>query len=365
VAAVLARRAGADDGALAFRPRNDVVVLERLAPDLLSGYAGLAVVLADAAALLGDRLLADQARALAVRVEEVLRRALPGLRVSSPRVALDPGAYCGLGALIYALGRVEAALGRADSRWRAEVAAELAGGDAVEHAAQHHGWDMSIATGTAGLVLALHATALSPGLAQWWPGFAMRTLSLSPGPDTGTHPIAAWFLPSAAASAEFTAAALGTSLPAGLSPPGTARAEQAVRVADRLLARVAAADRDGLAAASRAMAAAPGSWTSLAALCEIEAGLAAVGPAADAGTQLAERAAHLLVARKARTGTWFPEAVAPDRYRLSALWGLGAVCHAFVRLAAPSPVPSIRLIPRCRSAPAQPGLGAASGPLPQ
>src|SRR5580692_9959435 len=117
--------------------------------------------------------------------------------------------------------------------------------------------------------------------------------------------------------------------------------------ADRLLSRVVTADAGGLAATAGALAEAPDSWTSLAALGEIEAGLAANGPAAAAGELLAGRAGGLLVTRHAQTGTWFPEAVAPDRYRLSALWGLGAVCHAFTRLAAPAPIPSIRLIAPC------------------
>jgi hypothetical protein len=353
-ATALAGRVGADDGALAFRPHNGVVVLERLGPDLLSGYTGLAVVLADAAALLGDRELADHARALAVRTEEALRRGLAGLHVGSPREVLDPGAYRGLGALIYALARVEAALGHAGSPWRGEVAAALGDGEAVEGAARRHGWDLSIATGTAGLVLALAAAGLPAEPARWWPGFVSRTARPSSRPATRAHPIAAWLVPSEAASAEFVAATLGTAVRSGLPRSGTDQAERAARPADRLLSRVIAADRDGLAAAAHAMAEAPGSWTSLAALGEIEAGLAATGLAAEAGALLAGRAGRLLVTRKARTAAWFPEALAPDRYRLSALWGLGAVCHAFVRLAARSPVPSIRLVAPCWPAPEQP-----------
>ena len=117
-----------------------------------------------------------------------------------------------------------------------------------------------------------------------------------------------------------------------------------MRPADRLLSRVTKVERDGLVAAARALAEDPGAWTSLAALEEIEVGLGADGSSAEAGQMLAERAGRLLAERKARTVAWFPESVAPDRYRLSALWGLGAVCHAFVRLAAPTPPPSIRLI---------------------
>jgi hypothetical protein len=349
VAAVLANLVSADEGALVFRPHNGVVGLERLGPDLLSGYAGLAVVLADAAALLGDRALADQARVLATRAEGALRRALPGIPAARPREVLDPGAYRGLGALIYALARVEAALGQPGSpSWRDEVAAALGDGDAIESAATRHGWDLSIATGTAGLVLALDAAALARGLARWWPGFVTRTPRPATGSVAGSHPIAEWFFPSVAAGARFATARLGAT---GCPDPWPSAPGQAARAADRLLSRVVTADAGGLAATAGALAEAPDSWTSLAALGEIEAGLAANGPAAAAGELLAGRAGGLLVTRHAQTGTWFPEAVAPDRYRLSALWGLGAVCHAFTRLAAPAPIPSIRLV-----APCAPGL---------
>ena len=355
VATTLASLVRADEGALVFRPHNGVVALERLGPDLLSGYAGLAVVLADAAALLGDRALAGQARVLATRIEGALRRALPGIPAARPREVLDPGAYRGLGALIYALARVEAALGQAGSpSWRDEAAAALGDGDAIESAATRHGWDLSIATGTAGLVLALEATALARGLAGWWPGFVTRAPRPVTGGVAGTHPIAEWFFPSVAAGAHFATARLAATECPGPWPSAPGRPGQAARPADRLLSRVITADAGGLAATACAMAAAPDSWTSLAALGEIEAGLAAGGPAAETGELLAGRAGGLLVTRHAQTGTWFPEAVAPDRYRLSALWGLGAVCHAFTRLAAPAPIPSIRLIAPCAPGLAEP-----------
>ena len=344
VATVLADRIDTDGGALAFRPYNGVVVLQRLGPDLLSGYAGLAVVLADAAVLLDDHGLRNCASALAVRVQDSLRSDLLELHRPKPREALDAGAYCGLGAHIYSLARIEDSLGPIGSPWRDEVSAALPDGDAIERAATRHGWDLSLATGTAGLVLALDAAAPAPGLARWWPGFVTRSLRLATALAPGSHPIAVQFFPSELASAYFAATRLGITLRAVRSPPGTGNEEPAMRPADRLLSRVTKVYRDGLVAAAGALVEDPGSWTSLAALEEIEVGLGADGPSAEAGQMLAERAGRLLAERKARTAAWFPESVAPDRYRLSALWGLGAVCHAFVRLAAPTPPPSIRLI---------------------
>jgi hypothetical protein len=51
-----------------------------------------------------------------------------------------------------------------------------------------------------------------------------------------------------------------------------------------------------------------------------------------------------LLARRERFGRWFPESHAADRFRLSALWGLAAVAHAFSCLASPGTAWSLRLL---------------------
>ncbi|MCL4434268.1 MAG: hypothetical protein M1399_05785 [Actinobacteria bacterium] len=52
----------------------------------------------------------------------------------------------------------------------------------------------------------------------------------------------------------------------------------------------------------------------------------------------------MLAGRKESYGRWFPEAVLPDRYRLSAMWGLAAVAHAFAGLGDPRRWCSMRLL---------------------
>jgi hypothetical protein len=59
---------------------------------------------------------------------------------------------------------------------------------------------------------------------------------------------------------------------------------------------------------------------------------------------VARRAAGAVLARRHHAGRWFPEDAAPDRYRLSALWGLAAVAHAFCGLAAPERWHSLRML---------------------
>ncbi|MCL5947653.1 MAG: hypothetical protein M1420_00595 [Actinobacteria bacterium] len=52
----------------------------------------------------------------------------------------------------------------------------------------------------------------------------------------------------------------------------------------------------------------------------------------------------VLAGRKESYCRWFPEAVLPDRYRLSALWGLAAVAHTFAGLSDPRRWCSMRLL---------------------
>ena len=64
------------------------------------------------------------------------------------------------------------------------------------------------------------------------------------------------------------------------------------------------------------------------------------------GRQLASarETGTVLAGRKKSYGRWFPEAVLPDRYRLSAMWGLAAVAHAFVGLSDPRRWCSMRIL---------------------
>lgn len=54
--------------------------------------------------------------------------------------------------------------------------------------------------------------------------------------------------------------------------------------------------------------------------------------------------AEQILARRKRFGRWFPEGHATDRFRLSGVWGVAAVAHAFRSLATPASAWSLRLL---------------------
>ena len=60
--------------------------------------------------------------------------------------------------------------------------------------------------------------------------------------------------------------------------------------------------------------------------------------------ELARSAGARILALHGASGRWFPEGVAPDRFRLSALWGLAVVVRVFAGLAAPERWHSLRLL---------------------
>jgi hypothetical protein len=66
--------------------------------------------------------------------------------------------------------------------------------------------------------------------------------------------------------------------------------------------------------------------------------------AAAATLEIAHSAGARILALRRASGRWFPETVAPDRFRLSALWGLAAVARGFAGLAAPEQWHSLRLL---------------------
>ena len=64
----------------------------------------------------------------------------------------------------------------------------------------------------------------------------------------------------------------------------------------------------------------------------------------DTDPERATRAGAELLARRDLGGRWFPENHAPDRFRLSALWGVGAVAWALAALADPPRARLLRLL---------------------
>nr|HRC76643.1 hypothetical protein [Kouleothrix sp.] len=59
---------------------------------------------------------------------------------------------------------------------------------------------------------------------------------------------------------------------------------------------------------------------------------------------VAQALGQALWQRRQAHGSWFPETFAADRHNLSAIWGVGAVAHALLRLEHPRQIQSIRLV---------------------
>ena len=85
--------------------------------------------------------------------------------------------------------------------------------------------------------------------------------------------------------------------------------------------------------------------TSLEHLARLEEGLVSYREHADElALTRAQESARAIVGRRALHGRWFPEGLAGDRFRLSAMWGLAAVVRNLQALDAPQAARSLRLL---------------------
>ena len=271
----LARRTGESAGevwALARFPLNGAFALDRLQDDILSGSAGLSLVLDWLARRTGDALLARAADHHLRRTEAALTRDLRALEqwqrpgVRSPL----PGLHSGLGGLLLAVAR-------AGGRSTPELVSRAVG--VLETTPLPPTWGGDVGFGAEGLVAVLNTI---PG----------------PSPELLER--------------------LRTHMPAG-------------RVPDALRWNVAEAnEREPL---TGCLADAP----SLSLLLEIERRLLSDPSPASSAAECAQ----LLMRRRIRDGRWFGERLAPDRYRIPALWGTAAVAYALSRIDDPAGAPSL------------------------
>lgn len=301
-------------------PWSGMIRLERLGPDHLNGRAGLAAVLHDAAWV--EPAAGPCARRLLGGLADDLHRA-------TARLTDPPGAYWGLGAMIAALAHEPAhheAIAAAADRLR---------GPFPDH------WTLDLGGGIAGLAVALAAArtagAAVPGdllerladtlVAAWEPGPGPPAPGLTRRAGAPLVPFPPVGLSAALALARLHAA--GVPLPPGVDPAVTGRAVLADPGAGpvaRLLAReLAGPDREPEPACAGGDPVGP-ELTLLAIEADLLAGDLACARA---------RFIPLLHARRA-AGRWFPDAPAPDRHRLSALWGHAAVVSVLLRLAGPT-----------------------------
>jgi hypothetical protein len=284
------------------RPWAGVRVVNLLPADLLSGQAGLALVLAQLHAV--------------TRLERFRDAALTVLAAFPPGPAPPGflGAHLGFGGTIYALARCAGLVGAPALATRARLylerlpRARLAAGP----------WD--VVTGLAGLVLA----ALAAGDP---PREAVAALAAAWERGLGEAPIVPGalpaFLPDVATGVAHVLGRAGAPVP--LPPDGHA------------LWRLGL-DPDAPAAAARVVDD-PGADP----LDALELALTAHEVTGDARFAAAarERAAALVERRRA-SGRWFPGTRVAERLDLSALTGVAAIAHAFLRLESPGLCGSIR-----------------------
>ncbi len=323
--------------------------------DLLSGSLGISVALADLARVTGEeRFDAEAARqrepavaALRVLLDDVERW---------NRTRIDPppgGLHWGLPAVLYTLLRLPAAGdGSADEDALARagsVLARFAAGDAYRLGSWFRGTMPSSLLVATSFDLRSASAARARDFAAATQGFREHLASalLSEWERLWPHPrpnpeLAALF-PSPHALAALAlfrhAQSLGRPVPEPVAAWAARFAETDVgeSSADRLIAVELGA---GLALRERTLPA-----PSQGCLDLLEEQLAAWhDDGATATLEIAQAAGARILALRRVSGRCFPEAVAPDRFRLSALWGLAAVVRAFAGLAAPEQWHSLRLL---------------------
>jgi hypothetical protein len=303
---------------LEYAPAHDAWRLGPLGTDLLTGTAGIGVVLADLYAATGDARYADGARPLLDGIDAAFATA-------------PPGEFCGglhgWGGWFHAARRASAALGEPE---RLDRAVEYALRTPVDPARSPADW-IGGRSGLLAVLLGAPGDALRPRIEEIARPLAGTGWSRHPYPEDAELPRS---LPGRKWGTALALARLDATLPLDLPAPETA---------GDLLARTALArhlpDAAAPADAARWLDAVEADAGSLRLLDAAEVALAAARLDGDTGR------AHGFARRLlARDGDWFPELLAPDRYNLSAVHGVGAIVHLFTRLHAPDATASIRLL---------------------
>lgn len=310
---------------LTYDPAHDLRWIDVLKPEIVTGSTGLSIVLADLFVASGHERFRDAALG-----------AIADTRAAAAEARVDVGALRGAGAHLYGLHRCGVTLGASELT---DAATELARALAIEIESESVSAraTLDLATGVAGLALvavACDAEPLARALAaQLEPRLADADLARSP------YPIGALLarrLPDLQGGISLTAARLahrfGIALRCG-PDRGAAPTSSGAHLARLATFAAAGGDRDRLAAGVAAFVAsdlrAPGADR----LERLDVALAAARTLAS--PELGRAAAQLgraMVAERRAEGRWFPDRSAANCHDLSALWGLGAVAHALLRL---------------------------------
>ncbi len=359
-----------------YMAHNRLFGLSALRPvDLLSGSVGIALVLAELARLTGMERFAAEASLQG-------ELAIPALRASAEeickwtRTRVGPplgGMHWGLPALLYQFLHLPTELATARSAGEANEAGEALSlvGKALANfdAGSAYGtWDwlkgamvpslllvMSVAgcdrRNPAACELLTTTEELREGLAELliakcehlWPdpkpnsllaalfpsSNALLALALSrqarclgkPAPEPVASWLAGWRREQSDENPADLAVARELSYENGLDVPATSMAGDDVSLPTTCFACLGVIDEN---------------------LSSVRRGLEAAEQSAS--LRSARMAGSRILASRKASGRWFRENVAPDRFRLSALWGLAAVVHAFAGLADPQGWYSLRLL---------------------
>ncbi len=323
------RSGGPGDAPLAvglrYEAANDAVVLGGLRPlDLFSGVAGMAVALTSLARLCRDNSVREAAEAARAEAAAAGRRFADDLcqRAEMGRPLRAAGAYEGMSAL--AALAASAGVGVPPLQRCCEmIACQDLGTVARRPRAME-------ALGALAAALGFAAAAGIPGTAAAHDEAvgALRSAADRASRSVRFPSSLGLLVPSEQAVAAWALGGTGASASDGKNIAGSG---------DRLVA--AALDPAVLQPITpRALRA----LDTLGVLAELEVSL--VGCRQDGGfAAAAEAAGAILIARHDAAHRWFGDSLAPDRFRLSAVWGTIAVAHLLMGLADAATFSSIRL----------------------
>jgi class II lanthipeptide synthase len=304
----------------------------QLAPELLSGTAGLAIVFADLYRLSGLS-----------RFQHAARRTLPLILRRLAAGPTDGGGFLGWGAAFYAGYRCAVAL--SDFVLASAIvdqALELLMASPLQEHTTRDAAD--VVRGQPGLLLALLSARSATRAAQYVASVGITGRAgavVRPGPLEGLPGPAA----ATALARQRLAAITGVS---DRTPCWTLPAPQTTGniLAHLDSSRHEPAMRDAAIWGARATVAALRRTGRTRALVEaVDVAVTAWQVSGASRDLVAARAsARALIDRNRRTGQWFPDLLAADRHNLSVVTGVGAVAHALMRVHAPEQVASVRLL---------------------
>ncbi|MFY0583504.1 DUF4135 domain-containing protein [Cystobacter fuscus] len=331
-----------EGGALAwlgmtYQPLHDLWRLDVLPADVLTGSAGIALVLANLYRVSG----LERFRAAALGALEPVRWAVAHAG-SATAPLVETGAFRGLGAQLHALHHCGLVL---DAPELQELArARLA---ALPLEALLARTSLDVVSGMTGLLLVLLASD-ERGAARLVVEVLEQRLVTDavPPPWPGARTLDG--LPPLAEGLELCAGRVEKRL--GSAPRWRRPVPRERDTLGALLTQLAVARERGQPGGSlrprvlSALEEAHAASSVAVQLDAIELALDAAQTWEDAVlTSRARRFGAALLARRRLRGRWFPERLGADAHHLSAIWGLSAVAHAFLRLHEPR-VPSPRLL---------------------